>query len=135
MKHFFFPVIFSCLLSSLSAQEQVREFKMPHGDTTYHMKKYFLCIYLSGPNQNQDSLSLVKLQEEHLNHIFTLSKKGITCLSGPFGDDTNKRGILLFDVATMEEAEAWVKKDPMVMAGKLSYEIHPWWGAKGSFLK
>lgn len=136
MLKFYTTFFFSLILSGATlGQKEVREFDMPHQDTVFHMKQYFLVIYLSGPEQNQDSVTLANLQNSHINHIFAMSRAGVTCLSGPFGDDTEKRGILLFDVATREEAENWVKQDPMVKAGRLAYEIHPWWGAKGSFLK
>lgn len=130
---FFLSLSFILLTNSLFAQE--REFTMKEGDTSYTMKRYYLCIYLSGTIRNQDSLTLVELQKGHMSHINLMSEKGLICIAGPFGDDTEKRGILLFDVETMEEAEAWIKKDPMVIAGRLNYEIHPWWGAKGSILK
>lgn len=112
-----------------------REFESREGDTVYVMKQYFMCIYLKGEKRDQDSLTLAKLQKGHMDHIGVMSKAGAVIMAGPFGDDTEKRGILIFDTATKEEAEAWVKKDPMVIAGRLSYEIHPWWAAKGSKLK
>lgn len=112
-----------------------REFEMKEGDTTYVMKQYFMLIYLSGPERSQDSLTLVKLQEGHLNHIDKMAKAGAVLMAGPFGDNTEKRGVLIFDVATKEEAENWVNQDPMVKAKRLIYEIHPWWCAKGSILK
>jgi uncharacterized protein len=121
--------------SSLFAQENPREFEMKEGDTTYVMKQYFFCIYLKGPNRGQDSATTAELQRGHLAHINAMAAAGVICMAGPMGDDTEKRGILIFDIATMEEAEAWIKKDPMVIAGRLTYEMHPWWCAKGSVLK
>lgn len=127
----FFLLLFFLPIHSFS---QEREFEMKDGDTTYIMKQYFLCIYIRGENTGQDSLKLKELQSGHLAHISKMANEGVICMAGPFGDDTEKRGILMFDVPTLEEAEKWVKQDPMVIEKRLTYEIHPWWGAKGSKL-
>lgn len=128
-------LIFFLLFFSITSFAQDREFEMKEGDTTYIMKKYFLCIYLRGEKTDQDSITLQNLQQGHLDNINAMDEAGVICMAGPFGDDTEKRGILMFDVEAVEEAELWLKKDPMVIAGRLTYEIHPWWGAKGSRLK
>ncbi len=44
------------------------------------------------------------------------------------------RGIFIFKTKTIDEAKALVEKDPMIMAGRLNYEIHPWWTMKGAKL-
>lgn len=127
--------VFSFIPGFSQEEDTVRHFSMKEGDTVYHMKRYYLCIYISGGTRNQDSAAAAEIMKGHLAHINLMSEKGAICMAGPFGDNTEKRGILMFDVATMKEAETWVKKDPAVMAGRLTYEIHPWWGAVGSKLK
>lgn len=52
-------------------------------------------------------------------------------VAGPFGDDGDWRGILIFKSGTLEEIKALVEQDPMVKIGRLTYEIHPWWSQKG----
>lgn len=113
-----------------------REFEMVEGDTTYIMKQYFFAIYLRGENREKLSEEAsAKIMEGHLANINKFAESGQIVVAGPFGDDTEKRGILIFDVDTQEEAEAILKEDPAVKAGRLTYEIHPWWGAKGTILK
>ncbi len=56
-------------------------------------------------------------------------------VAGPFGDDTQWRGILILDCKDQAEAEGLLKKDPAIIAGRLSYEIHPWWTAKNEVFK
>ena len=132
--------IFSLLLVSgfVSAQQEnpnPREFEMTEGDTTYVMKQYFMLIYLIGDNQEEISRERsTDLQEGHLGHINKMAEIGVVQMAGPFGDDTEKRGILIFDLDTKEEVVEWVSQDPLVKAGRLKYEIHPWWTAKGSCL-
>ena len=52
-------------------------------------------------------------------------------IAGPMGDDGDLRGIFIFRVPTLEEAQALVASDPAVKAGRLAGEIHPWWIEKG----
>jgi len=55
-------------------------------------------------------------------------------VAGPFGDEGKWIGLFIFDCETKEEVEKLLKTDPAVAAGRLNYEIHPWWtAATGSF--
>ncbi len=130
-----FIVLFFCSLNIFS-QEEKREFEMKEGDTTYIMKKYFLCLYLKGDQTTEYSKEeLAEIQKGHLANINKYAALGKINIAGPFGDDTEKRGILIFDVESIEEAKKILEEDPAVKAGRLKYELHPWWGAKGSALK
>lgn len=122
------------VLIGLSSFAQ-REFTMTEGDTTYTMKQYIMCFLKSGPERGGDSIYVAKIQEGHLAHLNKLAQDGKVTLVGPFGDDTELRGIVLFDVETIEEARKLQSQDPAVKAGRLVMEFHPWWGAKGTVLK
>ena len=39
------------------------------------------------------------------------------------------RGIYIFDVETVEEAEKLTATDPMIVEGRLVMELHPWYGS------
>jgi uncharacterized protein YciI len=117
-----------------SQSDNPREFSMQEGDTVYVMKKYFLCLLKTGPNRNQTEEEAKKIQEGHMAHINKLAAEGKIHLAGPMGDDGDIRGILVFDVETLEEAYALEGEDPAVKAGRLIMDIHPWWAAKGSKL-
>ena len=112
----------------------MREFEYNAGDTVYHMKQYVFCLYLSGSERSQTEEEAAALQKEHLTHLGSLVEKGLQ-VSGPFGDDTEKRGILIFDLETVEAASALIDEDPMVKANRLTYECHPLWLARGTTLK
>ena len=120
------------MIGSALAQE---EFQTNGGDTTYTMKKYFLCLLKKGPNRAQDSLQAAEIQKGHMDHISRLAKDGKISMAGPMGDNGEIRGILIFNTATLEEAERLQSEDPAVRAGRLVMEIHPWWAARGSVLK
>jgi len=53
---------------------------------------------------------------------------------GPFEDDGDIRGIVVFSVPKLEDAQQLANDDPAVKAGRLVVEIHPWWAAVGSTL-
>ena len=63
-----------------------------------------------------------------------LAEEKKICIAGPFGDDGELRGVVIYSVPTLEEAQRLVETDPAVIAGRLIIEVHPWWAAKGSSL-
>lgn len=113
---------------------QYEEFEMVEGDTTYVMKKYFLLTYLSGEKRDQSKKVAEKIQKQHLEHMNTLAEEKKICIAGPFGHDGPERGIIIFNVYSLEEAEKLANQDPAVKAGRLTFTLHPIWLAKGSAL-
>lgn len=101
----------------------------------YDMKTYYMVFLKKGPNRNQDSTTTAKLQEQHMAHLTKMAETGKMDLAGPFMDNGEIRGICVYNVATKEEAEKLANEDPMVKAGRLIVEIHPWYAAKDSKLK
>jgi uncharacterized protein len=99
------------------------------------VRQYFFVMLTKGSNRNHDSAGSAKIQEGHMANIRKLYYEGKLKVAGPFGDDGDWRGIFIFDCATKEEVEQLLKTDPAVAAGRLAYEIHPWWTAStGSFV-
>ena len=117
------------------ASGQPETFTMQWGDSTIVMQKYFIAFLKAGPNRNQSKEESAKIQEQHLAHLDKLYLDGKTSITGPFGDDGDIRGVVVFNTATIEEARILANQDPAVRAGRLVVEIHPWWAAKGSKLK
>ena len=128
-------ILFGMIAFVSFSQETQREFEMKEGDTTYIMKQYVFCLYLSGDARGQSEEELANIQAGHLAHLGSLESTHGLQMAGPFGDDGHWRGLLVFDLATVEEAEEALAVDPAVVAGRLKYECHPWWGAKGTQLK
>ena len=110
-------------------------FEMTDGDTTYLMKKYFFVMLNSGPARSQSKEEAAKIQEGHMAHIGWMGKEGYIDLAGPVESEDEFRGILVFNVPTIEEVEKLVAMDPAVKAGRLVMKIYPWWAAKGGKLK
>ncbi len=114
------------LLSFTQTQEEIE---------AMGLKQYIFVMYTKGDVRSQDSATVMKIQTQHLNHLDSLAKIGVLNVAGPFLEEHNWRGLLIFDVKTKEEAESYVKKDPAVKAGRLKYIILPWMTKKGVSFK
>jgi uncharacterized protein YciI len=67
-----------------------------------------------------------ELQKAHLANIMRLAELKKLVVAGPFGDNTNLRGIFVFRVPTLKEAQELAATDPAVQAGRLAIDIYPW---------
>lgn len=99
------------------------------GADEYGMKRYVIALLKRGPNQNQDSVEVARLQRAHLDNIGKLADARKLVVAGPFMDDTDLRGIYIFDVETVEEARKLTETDPAIKAGRLVMELHEWYGS------
>jgi uncharacterized protein YciI len=115
-----------CLLTStdLSGQTENKS-AAPDPDK---MTVYYMAMLKSGPVRDHDSATAAKIQEAHMGHIMKMAAEKKLVLAGPFLDNGELRGIFIFNVASIEEAEALTNQDPAVQAGRLVMEIHPWYG-------
>ena len=93
------------------------------------IRLYWFVMLKKGPNRTHDSTTAAQIQAGHMENMNKIYYDGKLKVAGPFGDDGDWRGVFILDCATKEEAEELVKKDPAVVAGRLSYEIHPWYTA------
>ncbi|RFN60456.1 hypothetical protein DZ858_04135 [Marixanthomonas ophiurae] len=104
------------------------------GDTVL-MQQYFIAFLKQGTNRSQNKAEADSLQKLHLAHLGSMYEQGFADISGPFGDDGDIRGITIYNVPTQQMADSLANMDPMVQAGRLAIEIHPWWAAKGFSLR
>ena len=98
---------------------------------TVLMQQYFIAFLKRGPNRSQSKEEADSLQKKHLAHLGEMYDKGFADISGPFGDDGEIRGITIYNVPSLKMADSLANSDPMVKAGRLIIEMHPWWAAKG----
>ncbi len=110
-------------------------FEMQEGDSTIIMKKYFLVLLKKGDKLDHDEAEANIIQTQHLAHMDSLAAIGKIKLAGPMGSDTALRGIVVYNVTTLEEATTLANQDPAIIAGRLVAEIHPWWSLKGACLE
>ncbi len=98
------------------------------GADVYGMKQYVMAFLKKGPKRSQDSTQRAEIQKAHLKNIMRLAAGGKLIVAGPFLDDTDIRGIFIFNVESVEEAKKLTESDPAVKAGVLIMELHPWYG-------
>jgi hypothetical protein len=53
--------------------------------------------------------------------------------AGPMGYDKDLRGIFIIDAKDSAEAASYIKTDSAIILGRLRFEVHPWWTAKGKY--
>ena len=102
------------------------------GADQYGMKSYVMVILKTGPNDSQitDKKERGKLFAGHFSNMGRLAKEGKLAFAGPL-DGKPKRGLFIFAVKTIEEAEELVKTDPTVKAGIFVYDMTKLYGSAG----
>ena len=82
-----------------------------------------------GPNRKEGddkNPEIQELQKAHIANIQRLAAMKKLLVAGPFGDNGDLRGIFVFRVGSLEEAQSLCTTDPMIKAGRLVVELHPW---------
>ena len=83
------------------------------------------------PDFSEEELD--RLQAGHLAHRAELARQGYMVANGPYLEQTDPtyRGMSIFacDLAT---AARLSDDDPMVIAGRLAYDVMEWWVAAGT---
>ena len=82
-----------------------------------------------GPNRKEGddkNPEIQELQKAHIANIQRLAAMKKLLVAGPFGDNGALRGIFVFRVGSLEEAQSLCATDPMIKAGRLVVELHPW---------
>src|SRR5688572_15789374 len=95
------------------------------------MKMYVLCILKTGPKDAEiKGEERKKIFAGHFANIGRLADEGKLAVAGPFGkNDKSYRGLYIFNVATIEEAEKLVMFDPAVQAGVFVPDLTLWYGS------
>ena len=99
------------------------------GADDYGMKKFVIAFLYRGPNHDLSKEEKNKLQRAHLDNINKLAEAGKLVLAGPFFGKDDLRGIYIFDVQSIEEAENLTKTDPAIIAGSLKMDLKEWYGS------
>ncbi len=96
----------------------------------FGMKKYVLVILKTGETKMDDKEKVNEIFRGHMENINHLVEINKLIVAGPLGkNDNNYRGIFILNVATIKEAEDFVKLDPAVSSGLLAVEFYEWYGS------
>jgi uncharacterized protein YciI len=89
----------------------------------------YLGFLKKGPNRQEgdgETPEIQELQKAHIANINRLAGLKKLIVAGPFGDDGNLRGIFVFRVGSLQEAQDLCATDPMIKIGRLVVELYPW---------
>jgi len=135
MKKIFFLLTASISFVALARNNSSISSIKTNSDSTpvYQMKQYWLVLLFSGAKRSQDSVTAAKIQQAHMNNIERLAAEGKIIMAGPMGDRGDLRGIFIMDGKDSTEIAGHIKVDSAIVTGRLRFEIHPWWTAKGKY--
>ncbi len=100
-----------------------------YGADDYGMKQYVIAFLKVGPNRDLPKEEAQKLQMAHLQNIGKMAEEGKLAVAGPFLGTGELRGIYIFNVASLAEAEELTATDPAIKAGSLVMELKEWYGS------
>ena len=93
------------------------------------MNTVYLGFLKKGPNRKEGdgkTPEIQELQKAHIANINRLADMKKLVAAGPFGDDGELRGLFVFRVGSIKEAEELAETDPMIKIDRLRLELHPW---------
>lgn len=130
-----FVLVLAAFAASNAAQDAVpynAELAKKLGADERGMRMYVMCVLKTGKGDKKfkkDSKERKEIFAGHFANINRLADEGKLAVAGPFGENTRKyRGLYIFAVPTVAEAEKLVILDPAVKAGVFEYELTPWYG-------
>jgi len=105
------------------------------GQDPDNLKEYVFVMLTKGPNRDQAEGDLNKIQVGHLQHIKEMSEKGILSIAGPFKEELDLRGILIFNSSDQEVVKKELESDPAVSSGRLNYKLYNIYSTPGNCLQ
>jgi uncharacterized protein YciI len=94
-------------------------------------EQLFFGFLMRGPNRSQSTEEAQALQKAHLAYMDELHRQGQLIMAGPFLEDSDWRGVVVYRVASLEEAKSLAAGDPMVKVGRLVIDVRPWMTFRG----
>ena len=98
------------------------------------MRQYVLVILKTGPNRVPAGAERDEMFKGHFANMKRLSDAGKLALAGPFDGTDGWRGLFIFAVPSVEEAQALVATDPVVIKGEMVPEYHVYYGSAALML-
>jgi len=95
-------------------------------------EQYTLVLMKRGDGWNPNAPEFMDVMKQHHAFVKQMTDQGNMAVAGPFplGDQGELRGVAIFRVGT-EQTGKLTQEDPIVKAGLIKAEIHPWGTGKG----
>lgn len=93
------------------------------------METVYLGFLKRGPNRKEgdgQTPEVQELQKAHLANINRLAETKKLVMAGPFGGSGDLRGIFVFRVGSLKEAQELAATDPMIKIDRLRLDLYPW---------
>jgi uncharacterized protein YciI len=91
-------------------------------------------ILKTGPSKVPAGSERVEMFKGHFANMNRLSTAGKLVLAGPFDGVDGWRGLLIFAVPDIAEAQALVATDPVIIKGEMVAEYHAYYGSAALML-
>jgi uncharacterized protein YciI len=119
-KHLLLTGVMLLLVSALPVSAQT--------EPAHKLVEFHMALLKRSPKWGAaDNAQTKHLHEKHLAYVSSLLDSGKAIIAGPFTDGREITGIYIFRAKDAAEAKAWAEADPIVAAGQLIAEMHPWW--------
>ncbi|GGF43001.1 YciI family protein [Echinicola rosea] len=126
----FFILLIGLFTPAFGQDKYDEELAKKYQADDYGMRKYVMAFLKSGPDvEHYSEEERAKIQQGHMEHIGKMATEKKLVLAGPFFGEGTLRGIFIFDVADINEAEKLTAEDPAVKAGVLKMELVEWYGS------
>jgi len=93
------------------------------------MRRYVLVILKTGPTPVPAGPERDAMFRGHFANMRRLADEGKLVLAGPLDGKDGWRGLFVFDVADVAEAEALTATDPVIQNGEMIAECHRFYGS------
>jgi uncharacterized protein YciI len=118
---------------TIQAQESTASFDAAYaqrlGADKLGMRQFVLVILKTGPNKMAAGKERNEMFAGHFANINRLAKEGKLVVAGPLDGVDGWRGLYVFAVPTIEEAQALTASDPVIINGEMVAEYHKWYGS------
>jgi uncharacterized protein YciI len=98
------------------------------------MRQYVLVILRSGPHKVPAGPARDAMFKGHFANIERLASAGQLALAGPFDSAQGWRGLFILAVPDVVSAQALVATDPVIIAGEMVADYHPFYGSAALML-
>ena len=115
------PVFDEALARSLGADD--------HG-----MRRYVLVVLKTGPSPVPAGPARDEMFRGHFANMKRLAEEGKLALAGPLDGVDGWRGLFIFAVPSIEEAQALAATDPVIIQGEMVAEYHTYYGSAALML-
>lgn len=122
MKRFFAAFLLMLSLVAVAFVGRAQDKQEPE----HKLIEFHMAVLKHGPNYSADGMTK-ELRSAHIANVLSLLESGQVVIAGPFADNSDIAGIIVFRAKSADEARAWAEADPAVKAGFFAAEMHPWW--------